>query len=177
MRSEAILADRIQSEIAQRQILCVDRLSRQPFSGRFWSCRATRLFCLVAHAGIALRSFHLRSCDPRFRYARNERQRYRRLPRSRHECDNPTRQHESLPWVRKSNMLKPPMTASLLRPSGSHIDAQMKTMGQIYQSFQQQAGILSYIDVLQPLAIFCDFMVPLMSLMKRPPKGTTVAAH
>jgi hypothetical protein len=50
--------------------------------------------------------------------------------------------------VRKSNMLKPPMTASLLRPSGSHIDAQMKTMGQIYQSFQQQAGILSYIDVL-----------------------------
>ena len=74
-------------------------------------------------------------------------------------------------------MLKPPMTASLLRPSGSHIDAQMKTMGQIYQSFQQQAGILSYIDVLQPLAIFCDFMVPLMPLMKRPPKGTTVAAH
>ena len=47
-------------------------------------------------------------------------------------------------------MLKTPMTASLLRTSGS----QMKAMGQIYQSLQQQASILSYIDVLQTLAIF-----------------------
>jgi hypothetical protein len=49
----------------------------------------------------------------------------------------------------------------------------MKAMGQIYQSLQQQASILSYIDVLQTLAIFCACMVPLALLMKRPPKGTT----
>ena len=80
---------------------------------------------------------------------------------------------------RKSNMLKTPtpMTASLLRTSGSHTDAQMKAMGQIYQSLQQQASILSYIDVLQTLAIFCACMVPLVLLMKRPPKGTTAAVH
>jgi MFS transporter, DHA2 family, multidrug resistance protein len=70
-------------------------------------------------------------------------------------------------------MLKTPMTASLLRTSGS----QMKAMGQIYQSLQQQASILSYIDVLQTLAIFCACMVSLVLLMKRPPKGTTAAVH
>jgi DHA2 family multidrug resistance protein len=74
-------------------------------------------------------------------------------------------------------MLKTPMTASLLRTSGSHTDAQMKAMGQIYQSLQQQASILSYIDVLQTLAIFCACTVPLVLLMKRPPKGTTAAVH
>ena len=72
-------------------------------------------------------------------------------------------------------MLKTPRTASLLRTSGSHTDAQMKAMGQIYQSLQQQASILSYIDVLQTLTIFCACMVPLVLLMKRPPKGTTAA--
>ena len=53
----------------------------------------------------------------------------------------------------------------------------MKTMGHVYQSLQQQASIFSYIDVLQTLAIFGDFMVPLVILMKRlpPKKGTTTA--
>jgi MFS transporter, DHA2 family, multidrug resistance protein len=53
----------------------------------------------------------------------------------------------------------------------------MKAMGQIYQSLQQQASILSYIDVLQTFAIFCACMVPLVLLMKRPPKGATAAVH
>jgi hypothetical protein len=77
--------------------------------------------------------------------------------------------------AQKVQYVKMPMTASLLRTSGSHTDAQMKAMGQIYQSLQQQASILSYIDVLQTLATFCACMVPLVLLMKRPPKGTTVA--
>jgi MFS transporter, DHA2 family, multidrug resistance protein len=50
-------------------------------------------------------------------------------------------------------------------------------MGQIYRSLQQQASILSYIDVRQTLAIFCACMVLLLPLMKRPPKGTTAAVH
>ena len=47
--SETILADRIQSEIAQGRILCVDDnlLELNAFSGRFWSCRATQLFRFV----------------------------------------------------------------------------------------------------------------------------------
>jgi DHA2 family multidrug resistance protein len=77
----------------------------------------------------------------------------------------------------KVRYVETPMTASLLRTSGSHTDAQMKAMGQIYQSLQQQASILSYIEVLQTLAIFCACMVPLVLLMKRPPKGTTAAVH
>jgi DHA2 family multidrug resistance protein len=74
-------------------------------------------------------------------------------------------------------MLKTPMTASLLRTSGSHTDALMKAIGQIYHNLQQQASILSYIDALQTLAIFCACMVPLVLLMKRPPKGTKAAVH
>jgi hypothetical protein len=38
-------------------------------------------------------------------------------------------------------MLKTSMTASLLRTSGLHTDAQIKAMGPIYQSLQQQASI------------------------------------
>jgi hypothetical protein len=75
---------------------------------------------------------------------------------------------------RKSNMLKTPMTATLLLTSGSHTDAQMKAMGQIYQSLQQQGSILSYIDVLQTLAIFCACMVPLVLLMS---KASTAVVH
>jgi DHA2 family multidrug resistance protein len=74
-------------------------------------------------------------------------------------------------------MLKTPMTASLQRTCGSHTDAQMKAMGQIYQSLLQQASMLSYIDVLQTLAIFCACMVPLVLLMKCPPKGTMAVVH
>jgi len=53
----------------------------------------------------------------------------------------------------------------------------MKAMGQIHQSLQQQASILSYIDVLQTLVVFCALMVRLVFLMKRPPKGATAAVH
>ena len=50
-------------------------------------------------------------------------------------------------------------------------------MGQIYQSLHRQARILSYIDVLQTLATFCACIVPVVLLIKRPPKGTTAAVH
>jgi hypothetical protein len=72
-----------------------------------------------------------------------------RLPRSRQECDNPTRiltVGEKVQYVENAD-------DSEAATHGSHTDAQMKAMGQIYQSLQQQANILSYIDVLQTLAI------------------------
>ena len=49
--------------------------------------------------------------------------------------------------------------------------------GTDYQSLQQQASILSYIDVRQTLAIFCACMVTLVLLMRRTTKGTTAAVH
>lgn len=59
----------------------------------------------------------------------------------------------------------------------SAADVQSHAMLQIYQSLQAQASILSYLDVLQMLSIFCACMVPLVLLMKKPPKGTKAAAH
>jgi DHA2 family multidrug resistance protein len=46
-----------------------------------------------------------------------------------------------------------------------------------YSTVLAQAGVLSYIDILQSLAIFCACMVPLALLMKKPPKGMHAAAH
>jgi DHA2 family multidrug resistance protein len=56
-------------------------------------------------------------------------------------------------------------------------DAQHKALAQFYRAVQAQAGVLSYIDVLQSLSIFCACMVPLALLMKKPPKGMKAAAH
>ena len=61
--------------------------------------------------------------------------------------------------------------------SGSAADTQSHVLLQIYQSIQAQASILSYIDILAMLGIFCACMIPLVFLMKKPPKGTQVAVH
>jgi hypothetical protein len=97
-----------------------------------------------------------------------------RLPRSRHECDNPTRiltVGEKVQYVENADDSE---SATHIRVTYRCTD---EAMGQIYQSLQQQASILSYIDALQTLAIFCACMVPLVLLMKHPPKGTTAAVH
>ena len=56
-------------------------------------------------------------------------------------------------------------------------DAQHKALAQFYRTVHAQAGVLSYIDVLQSLAIFCACMAPLALLMKKPPRGMKAAAH
>jgi DHA2 family multidrug resistance protein len=61
--------------------------------------------------------------------------------------------------------------------SGSSADTQSHALLQIYQSLQAQASILSYIDVLTMLSIFCACMIPLVFLMKKPPGGTKAAVH
>jgi DHA2 family multidrug resistance protein len=55
--------------------------------------------------------------------------------------------------------------------------AQTKAILLIYRSVQAQASVLSYIDILEYLSIICGCMIPLVLLMKRPPKGTQAAVH
>jgi DHA2 family multidrug resistance protein len=60
----------------------------------------------------------------------------------------------------------------LLTSTAALADAHAKAILIIYQSLQAQASVLSYIDILQSLSIICGCMIPLVLLMKRPPKGT-----
>jgi DHA2 family multidrug resistance protein len=69
------------------------------------------------------------------------------------------------------------MTQQALSNTPSLHDAQHHALAQFYRTVQIQAGILSYLDVLQILAIFAACMIPLALLMKKPPKGTHAAAH
>ena len=139
MRSEAILTDRIQSEIAQRRIVCADDnlleltllgkiLELQGHAVVLLSYPIQALRCDLSTFDLAILDFEMPGMNGKD------------IAVYLGQDTSVTIQYESLPWVRKFNMLKPPMTASLLRTSGSHIDAQMKAMGQIYQSLQQQAA-------------------------------------
>jgi MFS transporter, DHA2 family, multidrug resistance protein len=65
----------------------------------------------------------------------------------------------------------------LLTSTAAAADAQTKTILIIYRSVQAQASVLSYIDILQSLSVICACMIPLVLLMKRPPKGTQAAVH
>lgn len=71
--------------------------------------------------------------------------------------------------------------AALQHSLGQHFasatDARAGAALQIYQSLQRQASVLSYIDVIESLAVFCACMIPLVFLMKRQPKGSQGAVH
>jgi DHA2 family multidrug resistance protein len=69
------------------------------------------------------------------------------------------------------------LTQKALANTPSTADAQHHALATFYQTVQVQAGVLSYLDVLQSLALFCGCMIPLALLMKRPPKGMQAAAH
>jgi DHA2 family multidrug resistance protein len=69
------------------------------------------------------------------------------------------------------------LTQQALGNTPSVADAQHHALARFYQTVQVQAGVLSYIDILQSLAIFCACMIPLALLMKKPPKGMQAAAH
>ena len=69
------------------------------------------------------------------------------------------------------------LSGQLLTSTAALADAQTKAMLNIYQSLQAQASVLSYIDILQAISMFCACMIPLVFLMKRPPHGTTAAVH
>ncbi len=80
---------------------------------------------------------------------------------------------ESPAWMERYHAL----TQQALRNTPSLNDAQRHALAQFYHTLQGQAGVLSYLDVLRYLAIFAACMIPLVLLMKRPPKGMKAAAH
>jgi len=69
------------------------------------------------------------------------------------------------------------LSRQMLTRTAAMADGQTRAMLQIYQSLQLQATVLSYIDILQALSIFCGCMIPLVLLMTRPPRGTQAAVH
>jgi DHA2 family multidrug resistance protein len=79
----------------------------------------------------------------------------------------------SLAWMNRFQAL----TQQALGNSPSSHDAQKHALAQIYQTVQAQASVLSYIDLFQILAVFAALMVPVVLLMRKPPKGARAAAH
>jgi DHA2 family multidrug resistance protein len=69
------------------------------------------------------------------------------------------------------------LTQQALGSSASQFDAQRHALSQFYMQLQQQASVLSYIDVITYLAIIAFVCLPLPLLLRKPPKGAAVAAH
>jgi len=61
--------------------------------------------------------------------------------------------------------------------SAGNAAAQHQAFGQIYGMIMRQAGMLAYVDNFWILAVISLVVIPLVLLMKRPPKGTVAAAH
>jgi DHA2 family multidrug resistance protein len=69
------------------------------------------------------------------------------------------------------------LTMSLQQGTAAVSDAQKGAYLRLYQSLRVQASVLSYIDVVSALAVFCACMVPMALLMQKPPKGMRASAH
>jgi DHA2 family multidrug resistance protein len=69
------------------------------------------------------------------------------------------------------------LTRNALGSFASQFDAQRHAMHQFYTQLQQQASVLSYIDVMTYLAIIAFVCIPLPLLLRKPPKGAAAVAH
>ena len=67
------------------------------------------------------------------------------------------------------------LTNQALNTIASQADAHQHALSQFYQQLQQQAAILSYIDVLSLLAVLSAIVVPIPLLLKNAPKGAVHA--
>jgi len=69
------------------------------------------------------------------------------------------------------------LTQQAMAKSGNYVDAHRHALAQFYQQLQQQASVLSYIDILSLLAVITLAVVPLPLLLRKPPKGAAAVAH
>ena len=69
------------------------------------------------------------------------------------------------------------LTQRLAAGGANIVDAAQRAYGVLYSTVTRQAAVLAYIDNFWVLAVSCLVMVPLVFLMKRPPKGAAAAAH
>ena len=65
----------------------------------------------------------------------------------------------------------------LFRAGSAMPDAIRQADGQIYQSLQQQATALAYVDVIRVFALCCALALPLLLLARRNRPGTVAMAH
>jgi DHA2 family multidrug resistance protein len=63
------------------------------------------------------------------------------------------------------------LTQQSMGKVASSVDAQHQALARFYHELQQQASVLSYIDVLSLLAVLSVAAAPLALMLKRPPKG------
>ena len=69
------------------------------------------------------------------------------------------------------------LTQAAMARAASQVDAQHHAVLQFYRQMQQQASVLSYLDVMQLLAIIAFCAIPLALLLKKLPRGAAAAAH
>jgi DHA2 family multidrug resistance protein len=69
-------------------------------------------------------------------------------------------------WSNKYQML----TQHALIHTPSRIDAQHHALASFYQIIHQQAAVLAYLDVVQALTVIVACTIPLVLLMRKPPK-------
>ncbi len=68
------------------------------------------------------------------------------------------------------------LTQQSMGKVASSVDAQHRALARFYHELQQQASVLSYIDVLSLLAVLSLAAAPLVFLLKRPPAGSAAPA-
>jgi DHA2 family multidrug resistance protein len=68
------------------------------------------------------------------------------------------------------------MTHQHMAAGASSLTAQHEALSQMYQQVQQQASVLSYIDIIRFFAFACLFMIPVAFLMKKS-SSTEVVMH
>jgi len=63
-----------------------------------------------------------------------------------------------------------------LAGSGLH-EAASQAAGMVYGTVQRQAAMLAFIDNFHMLGIVFFMVIPILMLLKRPPKGATAPVH
>jgi DHA2 family multidrug resistance protein len=64
----------------------------------------------------------------------------------------------------------------MLAGSGLH-EAASQATGMVYGTVQRQAAMLAFIDNFHMLGIVFFMVIPILMLLKRPPKGATAPVH
>jgi MFS transporter, DHA2 family, multidrug resistance protein len=68
-------------------------------------------------------------------------------------------------------------STSQIFASAAATTAQQQSYGQLYGSILRQSNMIAYLDNFWMLGISALAVIPLVLLMKRPPKGTVAGAH
>jgi len=74
------------------------------------------------------------------------------------------------------NMISGTQAKLMLAGSGLH-EAASQAAGMVYGTVQRQAAMLAFVDNFHMLGIVFFMVIPILMLLKRPPKGATAPVH